>query len=94
MASVGGLSVQIIKASLEKQARGSHGNGQLSELGKGRRDVSPEIGKLRGIYSSLDCSRGYTEQNKMWKGGGDCFRKETKVVMGSGTVQIGDRILV
>lgn len=49
MAAVGGLSILTTEASLEKEARDSHGNGKAVNWEKA--DATSEIG--RDIYSSL-----------------------------------------
>lgn len=64
MAGVRGPSVLIIETSLERKARDSHGNGQVSELGKGRGDISPDIVKLRDIYSSFELEGGGMSQRR------------------------------
>lgn len=65
MAEAGGPSVLIIEASLERGAGDSRGNGQVSELGKGRGDISPEIMKLRDSYSSPDLEEGGMSQKRI-----------------------------
>ena len=54
MAAEGGPLVLIIEASLKREAGDSCGNGQVSELGKGRTDISPEVVKLKASNSFLD----------------------------------------
>lgn len=65
MAAEGGPSVLIIEASLEREAGDSCGNGQVSELGKGRTDISPEVVKLKASYSFLDLEEGAMSQKRI-----------------------------
>lgn len=48
----------ITEASLGREAGDRCGNGQVSELGKGRTDMSPEVVKLKASYSFLDLEEG------------------------------------
>lgn len=65
MAGEGGPSVLITEASLGREAGDSCGNGQVSGLGKGRTDISPEVVKLKASYSLLDLEEDSMSQKKI-----------------------------
>ena len=65
MAGEGAPLVLITEASLGTETGDSCGNGQVSELGKGRTDISPEVVKLKASYSFLDLEEYSMSQKKI-----------------------------
>lgn len=74
---------------------GGHGNGKVMNWEK-----AEGTGKVvKGVYSSLDLGEGGKAQGtihstkRMWKGGRDCYRRESRVMKHSGATQVRDRTL-
>lgn len=100
MAGEGGPSVLITEASLGREAGDRCGNGQVSELGKGRTDMSPEVVKLKASYSFLDLEEGGMSKKRIHRTQKDMQRRlrllqrQERSHEGQRAAQTGDRALV